>query len=226
MSDTYYCFPDIHGEYDLLRLALDFVYRKHPGGGKIIFLGDYIDRGPKNKKVLETVMNPPQNWEFICLKGNHEDIFCGAYRHENDFYDLNVVFEFIPKDTLITNEKTHKLSDKYFPKEIYEWMNTLKLFHFEDNNVFAHAYYDDNKLPEDQTSTQCLWLRMDNFQSFYSKNNRLYLTHGHTPRVNGPITSPNRVNLDCGAVFHGRFVIGEYKNGIRGPVTFHQFEKI
>ncbi len=61
-EQRYYCFPDIHGCNEVLKQALAFVYSQNPNGGKIIFLGDYIDRGPDNYGVLETVMNPPANW--------------------------------------------------------------------------------------------------------------------------------------------------------------------
>jgi len=74
----YYVFPDIHGRNDLLQAALSFVYEQNPNGGKIVFLGDYIDRGSDNVGVLETVMNPPEGWEFVTLKGNHESMFVGG----------------------------------------------------------------------------------------------------------------------------------------------------
>ena len=70
-EQRYYCFPDIHGCSSLLNQALSFVYKENPNGGKIIFLGDYIDRGPDNLGVLQTVMHPPENWEFVTLLGNH-----------------------------------------------------------------------------------------------------------------------------------------------------------
>lgn len=218
-NETYYCFPDIHGMNYLLQQALQFVYRKHPEGGKIIFIGDYIDRGPDNKSVLETVMYPPKNWEFICLMGNHEDIFINAYMNKTEFYDVRVVQEYYNKGGLITYESLHD----NFPKEIVEWMTNLKKFHFEDNNIFAHAFYDDTVSPENQRDAMLLWYRMDDWMKFPSKDNRLHLTHGHTPRKNGPIQSPNRTNLDCGAVYYNRYVIGEYRKNVRGPVNFHEF---
>jgi serine/threonine protein phosphatase 1 len=48
MNERYYCFPDIHGCNSVLKTALQTVYDCNPEGGKIIFLGDYIDRGPDN----------------------------------------------------------------------------------------------------------------------------------------------------------------------------------
>ena len=222
-ENRYYCFPDIHGEYGLLRQALDFVYRNNPDGGKIVFLGDYIDRGKNNLKVLQTIMNPPDNWEFICLSGNHEDMFVQSYATRQEFYDQNTAREIALFDNdelpLATYEQVHDC----IPKSIIEWMYGLPLFHFEGNNVFAHAYYDDDLLPEHQRSDSVLWTRMDDWMTYNSQNNRLYLTHGHTPRKNGPIKSPNRVNLDCGGVFYGRYVIGEYEKNVKGPVDFHEF---
>lgn len=216
-EQRYYVFPDIHGRYDLLQKALDFVYQENINGGKIIFLGDYIDRGPENKKVLDTVMFPKLGWDFICLMGNHEEMFIDAYDGKMRFYDPKVGLEYVPDAV-----SQHDLR-RGIPSEIVEWMRNLKLFHFEGNNVFAHAYYDDDFLPEHQQKSNVLWMRMDDWSTYRSQQDRLYLTHGHTPRKHGPVKSPNRVNLDCGGVFYGRYVIGEYYEGITGPVAFHEF---
>lgn len=216
-GQRYYAFPDIHGRYDLLSKALDFVYQENPNGGKIIFLGDYIDRGHENKKVLETVMNPKEGWEFVCLMGNHEEMFIDAYDGKMQFYDPKVGLEYVP------DANSQYDLRKGIPSEIVEWMRDLKMFHFEGNNVFAHANYNDELLPEQQEKHDVLWTRMDDWMTYRSQQNRLFLTHGHTPRKHGPVTSPNRVNLDAGGVFYGRYVIGEYYEGIKGPVGFHEF---
>lgn len=216
-ESRYYCFPDIHGRFDLLQKALDFVEQANPNGGKIIFLGDYIDRGPENKKVLETVMNPKQGWEYVCLMGNHEEMFVDAINGKMQFYDPAVVLEYVP------DAKTLQDVRQGMPVEVVDWMSNLKLFHFEGPNVFAHAYYDDDVLPEHQQKHSVLWTRMDDWMAYRSQQDRLCLTHGHTPRKHGPVKSPNRVNLDCGGVFYGRYVIGEYYDGIKGPVDFHEF---
>ena len=216
-EERYYCFPDIHGCHDLLQKALDFVYRENPLGGKIIFLGDYIDRGPDNKKVIETVMNPKDGWEFVCLMGNHEEMFLDAVGGKMQFYDPKVVLEYIPEAKTVADVQG------YFPEDVLDWMKALKLFHFEGPNVFAHAYYDDDLLPEHQQKHDVLWVRMDDWMAYRSQQDRLFLTHGHTPRKHGPVSSPNRVNLDAGGVFYGRYIIGEYYKDIKGPVGFHEF---
>lgn len=223
MNNRYYCFPDIHGMHSLLELALDFVYQQNPDGGKIIFLGDYIDRGPENLKVLHTVMNPPENWEFICLMGNHEDMFVDAYRQGGGFYHISTARQIsgLGMDD-VPYYDDRQIIGGIDPK-IIEWMENLPLFHIVEKNVFAHAYYDDGFLPEQQLSGTVLWLRMPDEETYMNDRQGFYLTHGHTPRKHGPIQAPNRVNLDAGAVFYGRYVIGEYEYGIKGPVKAHQF---
>lgn len=221
MEKRYYCFPDIHGCFDVLKKALDFVYEQNPQGGKIIFLGDYIDRGPDNLNVIKTVMNPPENWEFVCLMGNHEQMFLDSYYKKYEFYDKNTAIDLaeFSRDEFVIYEHLFQGIDK----SIINWMEKLPIYHIEDKNVFAHAYYDDTLKPEEQIAHTCVWQRMSDFESYYNEKQGFYLTHGHTPRKHGPVKSGNRVNLDAGAVFYGRFIIGEYYNGIQEPVRFHEF---
>lgn len=223
MEKRYYCFPDIHGCSDLLNQALSFVYKQNPDGGKIIFLGDYIDRGPDNWGVLQTVMNPPEKWEFVTLLGNHELMFVDSYMNGTPFYDTKAAQDIAgyKHDEFILYDHIRQGIDR----SIIEWMYNLKVCHIEDVNVFAHAFYDDSLAPEEQRTHNCVWTRMDDWMSFPSSNQGLYLTHGHTPRKNGPIKSHNRTNLDCGAVFYNRFVIAQYRKGTRGPVAFHEFTR-
>lgn len=210
MANRYYCIPDIHGMYDLLEKALSFIYEQNSEGGKIIFLGDYIDRGPDNDKVLDTVMNPPKDWEFICLLGNHEDLFIGADEDKNGFYDMEAAAQ-IAYSPIIDND------------ELMAWMKKLKLFHIEDKNVFAHANYDDSMPPEKQTTSNCVWPRFLDWEGYPNKVQGFFLTHGHTPRRNAPLFAPNRVNLDAGIYAYNRLVVAEYEADKKGPVAFHEF---
>lgn len=219
----YYCFPDIHGCSDLLNQALSFVYKENPNGGKIIFLGDYIDRGPDNFGVLQTVMNPPEGWEFITLLGNHELMFVDSYMNGTQFYDVKAAQDIagFEQNEFVMRNYIYQGIDR----SVIEWMANLKVCHIEDKNVFAHAFYDDTRKPDEQVENECVWTRLDDFMSFQNSKQGLYLTHGHTPRKHGPVKSPNRTNLDCGAVFYGRFVIAEYYKDIQGPVAFHEFSE-
>ncbi|MDX8463703.1 metallophosphoesterase [Mesorhizobium sp. VK2D] len=77
MRDTVvYAVGDVHGCYDELRaleqkIQLDAA--KFRGRKIIIMLGDYIDRGPQSRRVIEHLMAPPpKGFLRVCLAGNHE----------------------------------------------------------------------------------------------------------------------------------------------------------
>jgi serine/threonine protein phosphatase 1 len=215
----YYVIPDIHGMFGLLRDALATIYSVNPNGGKIIFLGDYIDRGPNNRGVLKTVMNPPENWEFICLKGNHEVMFVDAYMNKTHFYDVDAAIDICGNPNVKTYDGLYDAIDP----EIVKWMDNLKLFHIEDQNVFAHAYYSDQTPPEEQGESQVVWQRMSDFETYHNDRQGFYLVHGHTPRKHGPVTAPNRLNLDAGAVFYKRLVVAKFEKERQGAVEFMEF---
>jgi serine/threonine protein phosphatase 1 len=212
-EERYYCFPDIHGCKEALEKALAFVYKENPEGGKIIFLGDY--------GVLQIVMNPPENWNFITLLGNHEAMFIEAYMSGTEFYDRKAAQDIagFKQDEFVMYEHVRQ----GITKKIMNWMHDLQIFHIEDKNVFAHAFYDDTRDPEEQRTHDVIWTRMSDWETFQNNKQGLFLTHGHTPRKHGPIKAPNRVNLDVGAIFYGRYVIGEYYKDVHGPVAFHEF---
>lgn len=68
-----YCVSDIHGCSKTLRALLRSISLTPTD--TVYFLGDYVDRGPDSKGVLDIVMGMPN---AICLKGNHEDMMLKA----------------------------------------------------------------------------------------------------------------------------------------------------
>jgi serine/threonine protein phosphatase 1 len=148
-------------------------------------------------------------------------MFIDSYMNGTQFYDPKAAQDIagFEQEEFVMYDHIRQGIDR----SIIEWMDNLKLFHIEDKNVFAHAFYDDKRSPDDQLTRDSVWMRMDDWMTFQNSNQGLYLTHGHTPRKHGPVQSPNRTNLDAGAVFYGRFVIAEYHKDIQGPVAFHEF---
>jgi len=78
-----YAIGDVHGCFDKL-MALLAHCDAHSGSRKprFVFLGDYVDRGPDSKRVVEFLMRGQSNFpeRFICLKGNHEELLVSAAR--------------------------------------------------------------------------------------------------------------------------------------------------
>lgn len=205
----YYVIPDTHGCKALLDALLVKIYEQNPHGGKIIFLGDYIDRGPDSVGVINTVRNPPEGWEFIALKGNHEDMFLSTYYKTSPYAYYDPI---AAKDIVDDNRNG---------SGIIKWMLRLPMYHVEGKNIFAHAYVDPDVPLEYQSTEELLWTRMaDNFGWGKGEDEDRYLTHGHTPKREGPVFANRRMNLDTGAVFYGRLVAAKFEEDKLGPTAF------
>src|SRR5580658_5337056 len=74
-----YAVGDVHGRLDLLRLAIEAI-SEHVGDGpfRVVFLGDYVDRGPESRGVIEQLIDLQRDWPVVCLKGNHEELMLHA----------------------------------------------------------------------------------------------------------------------------------------------------
>ncbi len=112
-------------------------------------------------------------------------MFLQAYCDSTEFYDIKAAQDIagFHQDDFVIYRNIFQGIDK----SVIEWMSELKLFHIEDKNVFAHAFYDDDRLPEDQISSHVVWTRMDDWIKFNNDKQGLYLTHGHTPRKHAPV---------------------------------------
>lgn len=200
MSEQYYAIGDIHGRYDLLQKALEFIHSRQDTG-KIIFLGDYIDRGPQSKEVVQHLMQGPlPGWDYVCLKGNHEDMFWYDMLNQNEPYDKKVA----------NSMDATELGDAL------DWFASLPLYHIVENNIFVHADWDETKPPEQQTEARMLWTRRnEDFHSYF------YVTHGHTPYRNGPVFFFHRCNLDTMAFETGKLSIGVFEIGTIGPTEIY-----
>src|SRR5262245_26275542 len=74
-SSRLYVIGDIHGRLDLLDRMIDSVHRdvkSFRGSSLTVTLGDYIDRGPNSRGVIERLANNPFPGDYCPLKGNHE----------------------------------------------------------------------------------------------------------------------------------------------------------
>lgn len=125
-TQAYDLIGDIHGQHEKLALLLDHLgYRPRPGGGmnhpdgrKVLFLGDYIDRGPAIRAVLETVRDMVESGDALALMGNHE---------------YNAVLYATPdgngshlKEHSARNTKTHRATLEQFANRTAEWADWLE----------------------------------------------------------------------------------------------------
>lgn len=199
---------DIHGRFDLLSSALSKI-ESLPSTGTVVFLGDYIDRGPNSRQVVDRLRTgPTRGWTWICLKGNHEEMMVRAHRGMETSLWLG-------GGGLETVESYGGL----VPDAHIEWCENLPTLHLDKHRVYVHAAVDTS-LPPDPRIQRCstlLWKR------YAKEENPLYehhIVHGHTPVCDGPTCLEGRTNLDIGAVYTGRMAIGVFDDQLAGgPVN-------
>ncbi|MGO7089469.1 metallophosphoesterase family protein [Rhizobium leguminosarum] len=200
-----YVIADIHGRYDLLHAALERI-EANQSGGTVVFTGDYIDRGPTSKQVMDRLMHGPTDdrWRWICLKGNHEDMMVACIRGQAD----------MPwwlgnggRETLIS-------FGGVVPDEYITWAESLPQYHSDGERIFVHAGVDPTKTMADQTEAMLLWYRGTKHRDLSHPEG--YVVHGHTPFEDGPIILEGRCNLDTGAVWTGKLAIAVFDDDVPG----------
>ncbi len=147
---------DIHGDLDQL---LDLLERIGPltSNDTLVFLGDYVDRGPQSKQVIEYIRfelpRRAKGAKIVCLRGNHEDAWL---RVVDDGWDGFVLppgngclaclrsFTGGPTPALGEQPATDEewdmlLSGDFYPADVVEWMRSLPLWHEDEHAVYVHA---------------------------------------------------------------------------------------
>jgi serine/threonine protein phosphatase 1 len=215
MSGLTFAIGDIHGRLDLLEGAEAAVAARADGAAhKVICLGDYVDRGPDSKGVVERLMARAGDSGWICLKGNHEAMMAqalnGGRRIDFAHWMQN------------GGDRTLESYGCEVAPEHLAWLESRPLTHREGRRLFVHAGIDPTAPLEDQGEGTLLWIR----EKFLAAPRLAWhVVHGHTPFWRGkpdpaePEVLPQRTNLDTGACFTGILSIGVFEPGAGdGPV--------
>jgi serine/threonine protein phosphatase 1 len=205
---------DIHGRLDLLDKAQGAI-AAHAGEAQhqVICLGDYVDRGPDSKGVVETLMELAAGSSWICLKGNHEDMMIEALRGRGGLRHW------------LFNGGGETL-DSYggegaVPAAHLSWLEALPLYYRDAQRLFVHAGVAPGVALEDQDPEAFLWIR-DAFLAAPARALPCHVVHGHTPQWRGkpdmrrPERLAHRTNLDTGAVWTGILSVGVFDDGRAG----------
>ncbi|API51118.1 serine/threonine protein phosphatase [Rhizobium leguminosarum] len=200
---------DIHGCIDPLRRMIDRIEAYAPEG-TVVFLGDYIDRGPDSKSVLDRIIaGPSEPWRWICLKGNHEDMMVAAYAGGQS------------RAVWLGNgglETEISYGGRVLPQHL-QWAADRPLMHVDRHRIFVHAGVDPKFSLDRQSQDDLLWMRFVAGEpgEYWGK----HLVHGHTPSMSNPMTTGNRTNIDSGCVFGGKLSCAVFNDDVAGgPIDF------
>lgn len=189
---------DVHGCFDQLVIMMEKIREYSEENdikdSNLIFLGDYIDRGPKSKEVVDFLINLQETFpgKVICLRGNHEQMMLDHLRNgERGFSD------WLDNGGRATLKSYDVGFVRDMPRAHLDWMLRLPYYHNDGLHFFVHAGVEPGKKPEDTSRDEMMWIRYEFLNSNYEWPQ--IIVHGHTPM--GPTIYPNRVNCDASCCF-------------------------
>lgn len=213
-----YAIGDIHGCYDQL-VALLAEIKAHAGRRthRVIFLGDYVDRGPKSREVVNKIRRSvtgqhKHGWQ--ALKGNHEDMMAG-YLFNGDSVEH---WRSNGGEQTLASYAGHEAE----MIEHGEWLASLPTLIETENHIFVHAGLDPRHPVSKQPDEVRLWIR-----NWENKNHDFgkHVVYGHTPHKK-PKLLGHSSGLDTGAFYYGTLTAGVFdETKPDGPVELLQATK-
>jgi serine/threonine protein phosphatase 1 len=213
MSLTY-VIPDIHGRDDLLSDGLAEIAARSCGvAGVIVTIGDYVDKGPESKGVVDRLLSGVgEGWTLIALKGNHDAMMVAALR------DPSKMTAWIAKggDAALASYGGDPAA---VPQTHIDWLDGLRLMYLDAHRLYVHAGVEPETPLDRQSETTLLWKRYP--KGFPDGFGKLHVVHGHDNCPDGPLLYAGRTNLDTLAWRTGRLTIGVFDDDRPGgPVDF------
>jgi len=213
-NERLYVIGDIHGRLDLLDGVIAAIKRdveEHGPGALTVTLGDYIDRGPASRAVLDRLVANPFPTPYVALKGNHEALLEAFLadptvgQHWRTLGGLETLHSYgVAVSGLMMGKNYEAAADQLraaMPAEHTDFLQSLKISHSHGKYFLCHAGVRPGVPLERQSDEDLLWIRDEFLRS--RMNFGKIIVHGHTP-VEAPEVLPNRINIDTGAFATGQ----------------------
>ncbi|MGH1453979.1 MAG: metallophosphoesterase [Paracoccaceae bacterium] len=222
-----YAIPDIHGHADQMDRALDWINADGGVDAPHVFLGDYVDRGPDSRGVLDRLIagqDAGRDWTF--LKGNH-DRMMQWFMEPVPRWDphwmvgFNWFHDRIGGATTLRSYQVDVSEQRRYgevhadaidavPARHIEFLNGLQTHHQVGDFLFVHAGIAPDVALQDQTENDLVWIR-EPFLSHPDPHPWL-VVHGHTALPNATHFG-NRIDLDGGAAYGRPLVPAVFEDG-------------
>lgn len=196
MATRTFAIGDIHGDVDALYRVLAALPELTPAD-TIVFVGDYVDRGPRSRQVIEYVRSLPSQTaaRVVTLRGNHEDAWLRVVERGWPEFTLPpsngclaTLRSYLDKpppsegEPLATEELPAILKGTFFPPDVVAWMKGLPHYYEDEHAIYVHAGlpYGEGGFPHPsrvKTQSALLWCRDDHFFRRYSGK---LVVFGHT----------------------------------------------
>ena len=193
-----YVIGDIHGCLDMLKRLIDKI-QWDPSKDELIFVGDYIDRGPDPKGVVDYIVSlMAESSKIQCLIGNHEVIFLDYIKgKDRRLFLMNGGMNTLESYAFHLVDTENDL----LPPSHKEFFASLKYTLELENYYVVHAGFRPEVPLDEQDPDDLVWIRDPFIYSTYDFGKKVIF--GHTPFYE-PLVMDNKVGLDTGAVYGNR----------------------
>jgi serine/threonine protein phosphatase 1 len=225
-----YVIADLHGRFDLLCRAIDRIEADAGSeGGTLVVLGDFVDRGPQARNIIDLLMAGPQrpNWQWIVLQGNHEammlEVLGNPMPHLMRWWIGNGGGQTLQSYGYRQGDMVHPLK---VPPAHMKWLASLPVWHEDDHHIFVHAGVPFDK-PVAETSKDTLqWMLYPGdvdhadaeFHDDAAHISGKHIVHGHHQSASHPLLKEHRTNLDSFAWATGRLAVGIFGETTPGVI--------
>lgn len=220
-----YAVGDVHGRHDLLARLVERILADAARLGmppRIVFLGDYIDRGEGAREAIELLIGLAGQGgaECVFLMGNHEQMLLRFLREPSSggrwlrygglqtlmSYGVAEAASLRAPDGAATAAAA--LAEALGPH--LRFLESLRLSHQAGNVFFAHAGADPALPTEEQVADTLLW-GCERFRTV-ERGDGVWVAHGHFV-VARPTAAAGRIAVDTGAYFSGRLTAARLAGG-------------
>lgn len=212
----WYAIGDIHGCYAELNRLIKSIDDDDANRGatdtRLLFVGDYIDRGPASREVIELMIRLDIGGErVVFLMGNHEETLLSAA--DGNRRAAALFHKMGGRETLLSYGVSAQDYDNAdpagivdlirnaIPSEHLEWMRHLRLSYSVGDYLFVHAGIRPGVALNSQLSSDLRWIRKEFLESSISHG--MMVVHGHSVSEQIDIRS-NRIGIDTGAYATGK----------------------
>jgi len=216
-SGRLFAVGDIHGCVDELAAMLRSIAPAR--GDTVVFVGDYVDRGPSANDVIELLLDAENSEaELVFLKGNHEDMmlsFLGYPGHYGESFLFNGGAQTL--ESYGIGEAELDEVESRIPATHVEFLKRLGTSYYRPPYFFVHAGIAPLRQLEEQTVEDMLWIRQEFI--FHPHQTGATVVFGHTPMRAVMIDPPYKLGIDTGLVYGGKLTCLEFTEGVSYQVA-------
>lgn len=201
-SETTCVIGDIHGCHAALQQLLPLVRHQ---ADTIVFLGDYVDRGPSSREVLTTLIRlTKEHANIVPLLGNHDQLFLqyleGEDRAASALFLRVGGVETLASYGLSATAQPAEIA-QHVPPEHIAFLQSLPYFWEDEHAIYVHAGLQPGRHLSQQSSQWCLWARNSFLQTTCNFGKPVVFGHTVFPE---PLMQDDKIGIDTGAVYGGR----------------------